>query len=486
MKVLKNDKKKYSLEIQKFIEDYSKSLINGNAAIFAGAGLSIPSGAMGWSELLKDVAKHLGLSNDKYVDLITLAQYYVNQEDSRTELSELIMESFSPRAGLKINETQKILSKLPIDTIWTTNYDKLIEDAFELEYKNVLVKKSPEDFSVSSSRYKTDVVLYKMHGDKDTPEKAIITKEDYETYNDTHLVYTTALKGDLVEKKFLFIGFSFEDPNLEYILARIRSLIGQNKPKHYFFIEKVIRKENESLESLELRQTKQKLKIKDLKRYRIYAVEIDSYNEDIPNILQKIKLKVNMDNVFISGASIEENEKNYSNLVNTIVPRIIEDSSNKIISGYGLGIGSLIINNVLDGIMKNRWLKFDDSLKLYPFPQGEYSANNWTIYREKMIADAGIAIFIFGTKIDGDGIEIVSDGMLEEFKIAHALGCKIVPVGCSGGASKKIYEEIKINIDEYHSNKKVIEMIDELDQSEVSDTDTIGSLIESIILELKN
>lgn len=102
--------KEYSHDIQKFIEDYSKSLRNGNAAIFAGAGLSIPSGAMGWSDLLKDVAENLGLSNDKYVDLITLAQYYVNQEESRTKLSELIMESFSPRAGLEINETQKILN----------------------------------------------------------------------------------------------------------------------------------------------------------------------------------------------------------------------------------------------------------------------------------------------------------------------------------------------------------------------------------------
>ncbi|HCM88433.1 MULTISPECIES: SIR2 family protein [Vagococcus] len=479
------NKKEYSRDIQKFIEDYSKSLRNGNAAIFAGAGLSIPSGAMGWPDLLKDVAENLGLSNDKYVDLITLAQYYVNQEDSRTELSELIMESFSPRAGLEINETQKILSKLPIDTIWTTNYDNLIEKAFKLEYKNVLVKKSPEDFSLNSSRYKTDVILYKMHGDKDTPEKAIITKDDYETYNDTHLVYTTALKGDLVEKKFLFIGFSFEDPNLEYILARIRSLIGQNKPKHYFFIEKVIRKENESVESFELRKTKQKLKIKDLKRYRIYAVEINSYNKDIPNILQIIKSKVNMNNIFISGASIEENEKKCSDLVNTIVPRLIDDSKNKIISGYGLGIGSLIINNVLDKVTENRWLKFDDTLKLYPFPQGEYSAKNWTIYRKKMIADAGIAIFIFGTKKDKNGVEVESKGMLEEFEIAHELGCKIVPVGCSGGVSKKIYETMKSNINEYHGNQRVIEMIDKLDQCEISDNEIIGNLIESIILELK-
>jgi integrase len=41
-------------------------------------------------------------------------------------------------------------------------------------------------------------------------------------YQSTRGQYVTALSGDLVAKMFLFLGFSFTDPNLDYILSRVR------------------------------------------------------------------------------------------------------------------------------------------------------------------------------------------------------------------------------------------------------------------------
>lgn len=42
-----------------FIKKFLKSLDNGDAAIFAGAGLSAPSGCVNWKELLKDIAEEI-------------------------------------------------------------------------------------------------------------------------------------------------------------------------------------------------------------------------------------------------------------------------------------------------------------------------------------------------------------------------------------------------------------------------------------------
>ena len=66
-------------EIESFIKDFVKDLAERNVAIFSGAGMSIPAGYVNWSELLKDIADELGLSIDREHDLISLAQYHVNE-----------------------------------------------------------------------------------------------------------------------------------------------------------------------------------------------------------------------------------------------------------------------------------------------------------------------------------------------------------------------------------------------------------------------
>ncbi len=42
-----------------FIKNYIKALNNGDAAVFAGAGLSAPSGCVNWKQLLSEIAEEL-------------------------------------------------------------------------------------------------------------------------------------------------------------------------------------------------------------------------------------------------------------------------------------------------------------------------------------------------------------------------------------------------------------------------------------------
>ena len=62
-----------------------------------------------------------------------------------------------------------------------------------------------------------------MHGDVDHASDAIICKDDYEAYPLKMAAFVSALRGDLIEKTFLFLGFSFTDPNIDYILSRVRA-----------------------------------------------------------------------------------------------------------------------------------------------------------------------------------------------------------------------------------------------------------------------
>jgi hypothetical protein len=78
-----------------------------------------------------------------------------------------------------------------------------------------------------------------MHGDVCCPENAVLTKDDYEVYEQTRHLFITALQGDLVTKTFLFIGFSFDDPNLNHILRQIHILLRESVRDHYCFFEKI-------------------------------------------------------------------------------------------------------------------------------------------------------------------------------------------------------------------------------------------------------
>ena len=223
------------MEIRYFKKRFLEALIDDTAAIFAGAGLSTPSGYVNWSGLLREVAGEIGLDVNKETDLVAVAQYYRNEKGSRSRINQEIINQFTKDA--EITENHKILSRLPIKYYWTTNYDTLIEDSLRENNKKTDVKITSENLAINVP--KRNVIVYKMHGDISQPENAVITKDDYESYNTNRQLFTTTLQGDLISKTFLFIGISFNDPNLDYILSRIRVLLGENTREHYAFFKKI-------------------------------------------------------------------------------------------------------------------------------------------------------------------------------------------------------------------------------------------------------
>src|SRR5680860_333986 len=127
---------KFENEIEIFIRDFVKDLNEGTASIFAGAGLSIPAGYVNWSDLMSEIAEDLGLNITIETDLISLAQFHVNENRTRSKINRKILDEFVE--DVEETENHKIISRLPVSSVWTTNYDKLIEKAFQNENKVVL------------------------------------------------------------------------------------------------------------------------------------------------------------------------------------------------------------------------------------------------------------------------------------------------------------------------------------------------------------
>ena len=440
-------------DISLFIDRYVKEIQNYTAAMFIGAGFSMNAGYVDWKSLLSGIAEDLGLDIEKETDLVSLAQYNYNENgQNRGVINHALFEEFTKEKDL--DENHRILARLPISTFWTTNYDSLIEDALRDARKTVDVKHCNSQLSLTVPH--RDAIVYKMHGDKSNPNEAILIKDDYEQYYQKHAQFITSLSGDLISKTFLFIGFSFSDPNLDYILSRIRIDYKENNRQHYAIMRNVSKNDYESEADYDYAKRKQELFMGDLKRYSIKPLMIDDYSE-ITDILKEINRRLNHNNVFVSGSAYEyseysEDEKAATDFIQSLSQRLIQKGFN-IISGFGLGVGSAVIYGALQEIyMKNQRIN-DERLLLRPFPQGEDYKAMWKEYREDMISRAGVSIFIFGNKYDAENEStVLAGGMKQEFEMATEQHNLIVPVGCTGYMAHKIWEEIHEDLSKYYTN----------------------------------
>lgn len=435
---------------QKFLQEYIKAIRDGNAALFAGAGLSRPSGFVDWKGLLRPLAEEIGLNIDDEHDLTLVAQYVRNKNGNRTSINSAIMDAFNKEVDL--NENVKILTRIPINTYWTTNYDHLIEEGLREANRNPDVK--IEHKQLSNTKRDRDAIVYKMHGDVDHPADAVLTKDDYVKYDVSYPFFRRVLQGDLISKTFLFIGFSFEDPNLDYVINQTRLLLGENVRNH-FCIMKTVKEGDYSAEEYGYKRAQQDLREADLARQGIQVVYVDDFAE-ITDILREIEKAVNANNVFISGSAEfyggDWTKEKAEELAYKISKHLVKQSY-KVTSGFGVGIGSSVINGALDEINRNKYNHIDEHLCLRPFPQNivdpDDRVKKWKEYREEMLSNNGIAIFIFGNKKDSNGEKVEANGCWQEYQIAKQMGCLIIPIGSTGDVAEKILEDIKLDEDLY-------------------------------------
>lgn len=433
----------FSHDIGAFIDSFAQDIVDGTATIFAGAGLSVASGYVDWRELMREIASELGLSVDREANLVAVAQYHFNERRNRTRINQKILDEFS--AGHVLNENHEVLARLPIATYWTTNYDRMIETALELAGKVVEVKHTVEQ--LKTTKPGRQAIVYKMHGDAEHPDQAVLTKDDYEGYFRDHEPFVTALSGDLVSKTILFVGFSFTDPNIDYVMSRVRVVLRHKPKQHYCILRREPRSIGEKVADFEYRRRQQDYFVKDLARTGIHALMVDDY-ADVTRILRAVEARYRTQTIFISGSAHEFEPwrpDDAGRFIESLSAGLVSRGLT-IVTGFGLGVGPSVIAGALreiQGSPKRRW---PNQLQTFPFPLDDGSSPSrrtlYRRYREAMIGKAGIAIFLFGNKRGAKGKIVAADGMREEFAIAISKNLHVVAVGATGWVAQEIANDI--------------------------------------------
>ncbi len=431
----------YVVDRELFLQEYGEALAQGYAAVFAGAGLSRASGLVDWKGLLRDFATELGLDINIETDLVTVAQYHLNaQGDDRTRLHEKLVSEFG--TPVPPSPAHTALASLPIHTIWTSNYDDLIERSLRDAGRQTVVKNSGKSLSVVSAR--ADALVLKLHGDLSDPQSLIITRDDYARYMQLHPGFRDRLKVDLTERTFLFIGFSFSDPHLAFILEQLKQERRDNPRRHFAIIRRE-RATTRSRKTTRYSATRQQLQIRDLARYGIQTLLIDDHDE-VPVILQRLRSRYLRKYVFVSGAATDftpRDEAWIEALGFKLGAALITHGFN-LVSGLGLGVSRSAISGALNELYKTIDPQVQDRLNLWPFPIKRKAA--WDRrYRESMLARAGFAVFICGNRRAKNGNPEMSPGVLEEFELACAAGVYPLPIGSTGWAAAELWKQVDAN-----------------------------------------
>ena len=200
-------------------------IADGRCLPFVGAGFSrnaqLTSGNMpDWSELSASLAAEGGLDASLPGPAVALQ---FERRFGRVQLIEAVRRSLHPDDA-KPGRSHLAFVNLPFDTIYTTNFDLLLEQAFAAAGRpfRSLVGELQLPFHAG----KTAASIVKMHGDLRHEEHIVVTERDYNEFLTKYPVIATHLAAMLITRTPLFIGYSITDPDFLSIRAVVRARLG--------------------------------------------------------------------------------------------------------------------------------------------------------------------------------------------------------------------------------------------------------------------
>lgn len=201
---------------------------------FVGAGASMSVSWSGgnergpsWDEMINQAVTLLG-SNDPSLlrqrgsDLQVLEFFKIRMGDL-APLTNWLSRQFSKATDDDIlaSPIHAELVQLDLCSIYyTTNYDDFLERA--LRKRGRATHAITAERNVAHDRAHVEVV--KFHGDFNNPKEMVVTESQYMDRMRLESAMDFKLRGDILGRAVLFIGYSFRDPNVNYIFHLVNRL----------------------------------------------------------------------------------------------------------------------------------------------------------------------------------------------------------------------------------------------------------------------
>ncbi|GGX23065.1 SIR2 family NAD-dependent protein deacylase [Undibacterium macrobrachii] len=223
------------------MEQLISSYKQGNVILFIGAGVSMNLGLPSWKQLIEKIATELEYDPEIYKTLgtdLALAEYYRVKKGSLGKLRSWMDRTWhSPDIKVETSKVHEHIANSKFPIIYTTNYDRWVELAFD-HYKKPYKKIVSVADLTSISGKGTQIV--KFHGDFDDDKSIVLDETSYFERLGFETPLDIKLRSDVLGKSVLFIGYSLTDINIRLLFYKLSKLwktndSGGTQPRSYIF-----------------------------------------------------------------------------------------------------------------------------------------------------------------------------------------------------------------------------------------------------------
>jgi hypothetical protein len=197
---------------------------------FLGAGASLGNlaqpGLPTARRLAQTLAEECNYPGTDRTDFLRVAQYYTMAYDAH-ELRDSIRRQLRVR-DLRPGLVHKTIAALPVPYVLTTNFDNLMERAFEEAGKSPQVAWYEIHGNIQELQRATvqEPLVYKLHGSLEKPNTMVATEDDVIEFLSCLLLGDPGLpavvKQLFEQASLLFVGYGLKDWNIRVLLRALR------------------------------------------------------------------------------------------------------------------------------------------------------------------------------------------------------------------------------------------------------------------------
>ncbi|WP_437313043.1 SIR2 family protein [Sorangium sp. So ce385] len=219
------------------LHDLRKAYESGQLVVFVGAGVSAAAGLPDWRSLTEQMTAHLrarGAGAGTLAEIKELAQkgQYIEALSAvklalgAPEFCAAVEQALDD-GGRDVPEVARVIASMRprLRAVLTTNLDRLLDRAFEGEWD--VLARAPADIA-SRRRY-----ILKLHGALRERDTWVFTREQYDRAIFASPGLRSAVKALFHACPILFVGFGFDDDDLDRALGEVRALAGEQPPPHF-------------------------------------------------------------------------------------------------------------------------------------------------------------------------------------------------------------------------------------------------------------